>query len=119
MSQFFSLCTELTVRQNLELHARLFHVPAAAIPGRVDEMVERFDLAAVIDSLPDRLPLGIRQRLPPAVAMLHKPEWLSLAAPTSGVAPVARDRQPVREQNGCEDSVDGVGLGTSKKKITE
>jgi ribosome-dependent ATPase len=91
MSQFFSLYTELTVRQNLELHARLFHVPAAEIPGRVDEMVERFDLSAVIDSLPGRLPLGHRQRLSLAVAMIHKPEMLILDEPTSGVDPVARD----------------------------
>ena len=91
MSQFFSLYTELTVRQNLELHARLFHVPATEVSGRVDEMVERFDLAAVIDSLPGRLPLGHRQRLSLAVAMIHKPEMLILAEPTSGVDPVARD----------------------------
>jgi ribosome-dependent ATPase len=91
MSQSFSLYTELTVRQNLELHARLFHVPAAEISGRVDEMVERFDLAAVIDTLPDKLPLGIRQRLSLAVAMIHKPEMLILDEPTSGVDPVARD----------------------------
>ncbi|WP_268603148.1 ATP-binding cassette domain-containing protein, partial [Escherichia coli] len=38
MSQAFSLYGELTVRQNLVLHARLFHVPEAEIPGRVDEM---------------------------------------------------------------------------------
>nr|WP_218141255.1 ribosome-associated ATPase/putative transporter RbbA [Marinobacter persicus] len=91
MSQSFSLYTELTVRQNLELHARLFHVPAAEIPGRADEMVERFDLATVIDTLPDKLPLGIRQRLSLAVAMIHKPEMLILDEPTSGVDPVARD----------------------------
>ena len=91
MSQFFSLYTELTVRQNLELHARLFHVPAAEVSGRVDDMVERFDLAAVIDSLPGRLPLGHRQRLSLAVAMIHKPEMLILDEPTSGVDPVARD----------------------------
>lgn len=91
MSQFFSLYTELTVRQNLELHARLFHVPATEIPQRVDEMAERFDLTAVIDSLPDRLPLGHRQRLSLAVAMIHKPEMLILDEPTSGVDPVARD----------------------------
>jgi len=91
MSQFFSLYTELTVRQNLALHARLFQVPAAEIAGRVDEMVQRFDLAAVVDSLPGRLPLGIRQRLSLAVAMIHKPEMLILDEPTSGVDPVARD----------------------------
>ncbi|HCU70046.1 MAG TPA: ABC transporter ATP-binding protein/permease [Desulfomicrobium sp.] len=91
MSQFFSLYTELTVRQNLTLHARLFHVPAAEISGRVDEMVERFDLTTVIDSLPGRLPLGHRQRLSLAVAMIHKPEMLILDEPTSGVDPVARD----------------------------
>lgn len=91
MSQFFSLYTELTVRQNLELHARLFHVPAAEISGRADEMVERFDLTAVVDSLPGRLPLGHRQRLSLAVAMIHKPEMLILDEPTSGVDPVARD----------------------------
>lgn len=91
MSQFFSLYTELTVRQNLELHARLFHVPPAEIPQRVDEMTTRFDLTAVVDSLPDRLPLGHRQRLSLAVAMIHKPEMLILDEPTSGVDPVARD----------------------------
>jgi len=91
MSQSFSLYTELTVRQNLALHARLFHVPAAEIPRRVEEMVARFDLAAVIDGLPDRLPLGHRQRLSLAVALIHKPEMLILDEPTSGVDPVARD----------------------------
>jgi ribosome-dependent ATPase len=91
MSQFFSLYTELTVQQNLELHARLFHVPAAEIAGRVDAMVERFDLTAVVDSLPGRLPLGLRQRLSLAVAMIHQPEMLILDEPTSGVDPVARD----------------------------
>jgi len=91
MSQFFSLYTELTVRQNLELHARLFHVPTIEISRRVEEMVERFDLAAVVDNLPGRLPLGHRQRLSLAVAMIHKPEMLILDEPTSGVDPVARD----------------------------
>ncbi len=91
MSQFFSLYSELTVRQNLDLHARLFHVTAAVIPQRVAEMATRFELAAVMDSLPDRLPLGHRQRLSLAVAMIHEPEMLILDEPTSGVDPVARD----------------------------
>jgi len=91
MSQFFSLYTELTVRQNLELHARLFHVPAGEIPGRVREMIERFDLEGTEDMLPDTMSLGHRQRLSLAVAMVHKPEMLILDEPTSGVDPIARD----------------------------
>lgn len=91
MSQAFSLYSELTVRQNLVLHARLFGVPAAEIDARVDEMARRFGLADIYDMLPDSLPLGMRQRLSLAVAMVHKPELLILDEPTSGVDPVARD----------------------------
>ena len=91
MSQAFSLYSELTVRQNLDLHARLFKLPEEAIQPRIAEMAERFDLGAVMDTLPDDLPLGIRQRLSLAVAMIHAPDILILDEPTSGVDPVARD----------------------------
>ncbi|HEC0635311.1 ribosome-associated ATPase/putative transporter RbbA [Klebsiella pneumoniae] len=91
MSQAFSLYSELTVRQNLELHARLFHIPDGEIPGRVAEMCKRFMLTEVEDALPADLPLGIRQRLSLAVAVIHRPEMLILDEPTSGVDPVARD----------------------------
>ncbi|HDJ2739959.1 TPA: ribosome-associated ATPase/putative transporter RbbA [Salmonella bongori] len=91
MSQAFSLYNELTVRQNLELHARLFHLPPAEIPQRVAQMCERFKLQEVEDALPASLPLGIRQRLSLAVAVIHRPEMLILDEPTSGVDPVARD----------------------------
>ncbi len=91
MSQAFSLYGELSVRQNLVLHARLFHVPEHEIPERAQEMAARFGLESMMDELPASLPLGMRQRLSLAVAMVHKPELLILDEPTSGVDPVARD----------------------------
>jgi ribosome-dependent ATPase len=90
MSQAFSLYSELTVRQNLVLNARLFQMPAEKIAARVNEVAQRFDLANVIDALPDALPLGQRQRLQLATAMIHGPAMLILDEPTSGVDPVAR-----------------------------
>jgi ABC-type multidrug transport system ATPase subunit/ABC-type multidrug transport system permease subunit len=91
MTQAFSLYTELTVRQNLILHARLFDFPAAEGQRRVETLLTRFGLETVADTLAESLPLGIRQRLSLAVAVLHEPEVLILDEPTSGVDPVARD----------------------------
>ena len=92
MSQAFSLYTELTVRQNLELHARLFHLPADKSRKRLAELIGRFGLADYLDQRASDLPLGIRQRLSLAVAIVHDPEILILDEPTSGVDPLARDR---------------------------
>ncbi len=91
MTQAFSLYSELTVRQNLDLHARLYHLPANEIEGRIKELLERYDLKDVADARPDSLPFGVKQRLQLAVAVLHRPALLILDEPTSGVDPVARD----------------------------
>lgn len=91
MSQSFSLYGELTVSQNLWLHARLFHLPWTKRRTRIKELVQKFDLANYMDQLAGRLPLGVRQRLSLAVAVIHEPEMLILDEPTSGVDPVARD----------------------------
>ncbi|MGO8922377.1 MAG: ribosome-associated ATPase/putative transporter RbbA [Xanthobacteraceae bacterium] len=92
MSQSFSLYTELTVRQNLELHARLFHIPARKAKLRLAQLIRQFGLADFLDQRASDLPLGIRQRLSLAVAIVHEPEMLILDEPTSGVDPLARDQ---------------------------
>ncbi|KAA6183477.1 ribosome-associated ATPase/putative transporter RbbA [Thiohalocapsa marina] len=91
MTQSFSLYSELTVRQNLVIHARLFGIAEETIEQRVKTLAARFELSEVIDTLPHALPLGGRQRLSLAVAMIHHPEVLILDEPTSGVDPIARD----------------------------
>ena len=91
MTQAFSLYTELTVRQNMVLHARLFDLPEEEGNKRVSDLMKAFGLDGVADTLTESLPLGIRQRLSLAVAVIHAPDMLILDEPTSGVDPVARD----------------------------
>ena len=91
MSQAFSLYSELTVRQNLVLHARLFDLVKECVEPRILDLLGKFDLLESADRLSGKLPLGVRQRLSLAVAIIHEPEILILDEPTSGVDPLARD----------------------------
>ena len=93
MSQSFSLYTELTVRQNLDPARPPF--PPAAPRRRVAHRRARRAISALtpyLDQPTSSLPLGIRQRLSLAVAIVHEPEMLILDEPTSGVDPLARDQ---------------------------
>ena len=91
MTQAFSLYSELTVYQNLLLHAQLFHIDDKKIGDRIEEMLVHFDLQEYKENFASSLPLGIRQRLSLAVAVIHKPQMLILDEPTSGVDPISRD----------------------------
>jgi len=91
MTQAFSLYGELTVRQNFILDARLYNIPPDKAKARIDNLVERFGLGPHIDAMTEDLPMGLKQRLSLAIAVLHEPKLLILDEPTSGVDPVARD----------------------------
>lgn len=91
MSQLFSLYEELSVRQNLELHARLYRMDPSTSDQAIESSLQRFELLEHAHTAPASLSLGIRQRLQLAAACLHRPEVLILDEPTSGVDPAARD----------------------------
>lgn len=91
MSQSFSLYEELSVVENLRLHARLYGLKPDEVSARIATTLGRFDLSDVAEARPNSMPLGIRQRLQLATACLHRPEVLILDEPTSGVDPAARE----------------------------
>lgn len=92
MTQSFSLYNELSILQNLRLHAELYGVATEDIEQRIQEVLTRFSLQKHALALAGDLPLGIKQRLSLAVAVIHKPKMLILDEPTSGVDPISRDQ---------------------------
>ena len=90
MAQKFSLYGLLSVRQNLSLFAGLYGLPRRARRQRVEEMVQTFELGPLLDRSPNELPLGFKQRLALACALMHEPPVLFLDEPTSGVDPLTR-----------------------------
>ena len=92
MSQKFSLYTDLTIRENIDLFAGLYGVTGRRLTGRRDWILEMSGLADVQHRLTEALPLGWKQRLALGCALVHEPPILFLDEPTSGVDPVARRR---------------------------
>ncbi len=92
VSQLFSLYPDLTVLENLRLAAGIYGVPRRERPGRIDEAIALADLTEHRGALPPALPVGHRQRLAVACAILHRPAVLFLDEPTSGVDVAGRRR---------------------------
>ena len=90
MAQRFSLYGELTVRENLQFFARVYGLSRRGRAAAIGEALLRFELAGVADEVAGNLPLGIKQRLALAAALLHAPDILFLDEPTSGVDPLTR-----------------------------
>ncbi len=90
MAQKFSLYNLLSVRQNLDFFSGVYGLRRDQRRQRVNEMIEVFELQPILDQSPDEIPLGFKQRLALACALMHRPKVLFLDEPTSGVDPVTR-----------------------------
>lgn len=90
MAQRFSLYGNLTVRENLRFFASAYGLSGSARAERISWALNQFDLADHAEAGSDSLPLGFKQRLAMAAALMHEPEILFLDEPTSGVDPLAR-----------------------------
>jgi ABC-2 type transport system ATP-binding protein len=90
MAQKFSLYGLLSVRQNLDFFAGVYQLSGKEKRRRIEEMIETFDLQRFLKDSPDNLPLGYKQRLALACALIHRPSVLFLDEPTSGVDPITR-----------------------------
>jgi len=90
MAQKFSLYGKLSVEQNLRFFSGVYGLRAVAQKQKIDTMVRAFSLTPYLDSSTDALPLGFKQRLALACALMHEPQILFLDEPTSGVDPITR-----------------------------
>jgi ABC-2 type transport system ATP-binding protein len=100
--QHFNLDSDLTARENLELHGRLHHIPIGERKRRIEELLEYVELA---DRGNDRIQSfsgGMKRRLMIARALLHRPQILFLDEPTVGLDPQVRRKlwDLIRSMNG-------------------
>jgi ABC-2 type transport system ATP-binding protein len=90
MAQKFSLYGDLSVAQNLDFFAGVYGLEPGAARAAIDRMIEIFDLRRYLATNSGQLPLGYKQRLALACAVMHQPAVLFLDEPTSGVDPITR-----------------------------
>lgn len=90
MAQRFSLYDKLTVQQNLAFFSGIYGLMGRDQTERINEMITAFNFEPILEQTPESLPLGFKQRLALACALMHKPEIVFLDEPTSGVDPITR-----------------------------
>jgi len=90
MAQKFSLYAQLSVRQNLVFFSGIYGLKGKAQQTKIEQLVEAFAFGPYLDALTEVLPIGFKQRLALACAVMHEPQVLFLDEPTSGVDPVTR-----------------------------
>ncbi|MDP1880236.1 MAG: ATP-binding cassette domain-containing protein [Parachlamydiaceae bacterium] len=90
MAQKFSLYGHLSVRQNLNFFSGIYNLTGKHRQDMINEMIEIFSLKPFLDKSAETLPLGFKQRLSLACALMHRPDVLFLDEPTSGVDPITR-----------------------------
>ncbi len=90
MSQKFSLYGNLSVMENLKFFGAAYGLSGSEGANRISRALEEFSLKDIAASVSEDLPLGYKQRLALACALMHEPEILFLDEPTSGVDPIAR-----------------------------
>jgi ABC-2 type transport system ATP-binding protein len=90
MAQKFSLYGDLTVKQNLEFFSGIYGLRGKQRNSQISQMIEVFALQPHLESSSGQLPLGFKQRLAMACALMHGPDVLFLDEPTSGVDPITR-----------------------------
>ncbi|MBW2386798.1 MAG: ABC transporter ATP-binding protein [Deltaproteobacteria bacterium] len=92
MSQAFSLYHDLSVMENLSLYGRIYAVRGERLRREIQRVLDRTGLERCARRLAGDLPMGLRQRLAIACALVHGPRVLFLDEPTSGVDPIGRRR---------------------------
>ncbi|MBO7492027.1 MAG: ABC transporter ATP-binding protein [Bacteroidales bacterium] len=90
MSQRFSLYNDLTVFENMQLFGTIYKIPRRELKERIMDSLARLDMTKQANLLVNSIPLGWKQKLAFATAILHKPKIVFLDEPTSGVDPIVR-----------------------------